>query len=42
MNDYEIVCHCGDHITLTKNSPNTYSGMCLGCGLRYTLAIEDL
>ena len=37
--DFEIMCNCGDQITLTKTNTNTYSGACLGCGIDYVLTL---
>lgn len=37
--NYEIVCKCGDHITLSKTGMSTYMGTCLGCGIHYTLTL---
>ena len=36
---FEIMCKCGDHITLTKTETNTYTGVCLGCGIDYVLTL---
>ncbi|GAI39319.1 unnamed protein product [marine sediment metagenome] len=42
-NEIEIICLCGDHITLTRfENKELFTGHCIGCNRKWLLKSEDV